>query len=242
MNTVELQAITVKRSDTFSLTVSNLAFQAGQITCITGPNGSGKTTVLECMSGLLAPDAGRVLVDGSPLMPEMWRIRRLIGIAPDDEAWLIGELTAREYLSLLAHTFAKAGVTCDMIANVRSMSEALYFGAFDQTLDSLSHGNKKKVQIMAALMHDPTLILVDELRNGLDPLAIQSAEALLAAQAQRGACIIASTHDLWWAERFAETILLIQNGAVVAHDKTADIVATYGSVEQLFMHHARANV
>jgi len=116
-----------------------------------------------------------------------------------------------------------------------AFAEALRFTAFEQVLSSLSHGNKKKVQLIAGLLHQPGIIILDELRNGLDPLAILAAERLIKDEAARGACVVAATHDLWWAERISHETMLLVDGSVAIHDRTDNLLATYGSLEHLFI-------
>lgn len=227
--------LSVTRSAAFRLTVPELHVPPGSIMCITGPNGSGKTTLVGCLAGLLKPTNGTVHIDGHRIDNELWASKSLVGLAPDDEDWFIKELTAREYLGLLQRVYREAGVRINMAELAETMAGVLHFTAFDQQLESLSHGNKKKVQLIAALMHKPRLIIVDELRNGLDPLAIMAAESLIVAQAKAGACVIATTHDLWWAERIASEVLLLVDGTTAAHQLTQEIIRQHGSVENLFM-------
>jgi ABC-2 type transport system ATP-binding protein len=163
------------------------------------------------------------------------RTKSLIGLIPDDEQWLIAELTAREYFALLQHIYTEAGITINLKARERQLAKVLGFTAYDQALSTLSHGNKKKVQIIAGLMHKPRVIIVDELRNGLDPLAIMVAEELIKQESHDGATIIAATHDLWWAERIADQLLILANGSVLFDGAKNQAVAAYGSVEQLFL-------
>lgn len=227
--------VLIQRSATFHLQIERLVLGSGRLLCITGPNGSGKTTFIECISGLLAPGKGVITVNGRRLTENLYPTKASIGFIPDDESWFIKELSAREYFALLIKIFRKAGVTSDMNKRVAWLADALRFTAFDQPVSSLSHGNIKKVQIIAGLMHQPKLLIIDELRNGLDPLSIISAESLIKAELDSGTCVIAATHDLWWAQRMADEIILLNRGAVVIHKKTTAIIKEHGTVESLFM-------
>jgi len=230
-----ITSLAVKRSDSFTLRVKNLSIEAGDILCVAGPNGSGKTTLVECITGLLASTAGHITIHGVPVSRNLRATKALVGFVPDDESWLIKELCAREYFALLHTIYRQAGVQHDMRKRGTELANILQFTAFDIPMEQLSHGNKKKVQLIAALMHQPQVIIVDELRNGLDPLAVIAAEQLIRQEATRGACVIAATHDLWWAERIAQHILLLMNGSIAVNQKTAAIVRKHGSLEKLFM-------
>ena len=225
----------IKRSQAFALRLTKLRLPAGKLLCIAGPNGGGKTTLIECLVGLLRPDSGQITLAGQTVDNNLKAVRKLIGYVPDDEAWLVKELCAREYFDLLITVYRQAGVGGDMPARVRALSSALYFTNFRQPLEQLSHGNKKKVQLIAALVHQPKLIVIDELRNGLDPLAVIAAEQLLREEAKRGTCIVVSTHDLWWAERMADTVLLLVDGRPAANGPTKKLAQAHGSLEKLFL-------
>jgi ABC-2 type transport system ATP-binding protein len=232
---VEINNITVQRSHQFRLHLDTLRLKSGDILCIAGPNGSGKTTLIECLSGLLAPDSGMISLAGVEVSNNLKATKSILGYIPDDEAWFVKELCAKEYFALLAQVYQEAGADGDLPARVDELAQKLYFTNFLQPLEQLSHGNKKKVQLIAGLMHGPKVIIVDELRNGLDPLAVIAAEQILKQEAERGACVIATTHDLWWAERVADQILLLVDGRQASQDQTKHIVKKYGSVEKLFL-------
>ena len=227
----------VQRSDSFALSIPFLNFQPGQVTCVVGSNGSGKTTLMETIVGLIVPNEGEVQVRGEAAHSDSLDVKRSIGFIPDNDAWIIPELTAREYFELLASVYIKHTSLRLMRRRYGELAEELLFTAFDQLLGSLSHGNKKKVQIIAGLLHDPPFIIVDELRNGLDPIAITRAEQLLRRKQLSGAAIVAATHDLWWAERVADEIVMIKRGHIVLNDVTKHIVERFGSVEASFMEH-----
>lgn len=232
-----VNGLKIRRSDTFQLSVPFLNLTPGSVVCIVGANGSGKTTLVEAIVGLIPPKTGQVKVSGFEAHLDIAEVKRAIGYIPDDDTWMIPELTAREYFELLASVQTNAGSKKRMVMRATELADELLFTSFDQQLGDLSHGNKKKVQIIAGLLHDPHFIVVDELRNGLDPIAILRAEKLLKRKQMGGAAIIAATHDLWWAERFADEIVMIRRGQVVLNDYTKSIVEKSGSLESSFMEH-----
>lgn len=230
-----IDELRVWRSRDFELYIPYLRIMPGTVTCIVGANGSGKTTLMESLVGLLPKRSGTVQVCGRDAHLDDPAVKRAVGYIPDDDGWIIPELTAREYLALLVQVQDEASNKWLLQNRIEHLAQQLLFTSFDQQLGSLSHGNKKKVQIIAALLHDPHFIIVDELRNGLDPIAIHRAEQLLAQRSIAGAAVIAATHDLWWAERFAHEIIMIRRGIVILNDYTQNIVEQAGSIEARFM-------
>lgn len=230
-----LENLTIDRGAHFRLKLDKFSLDSGTVACLVGANGSGKTTLIETIVNLLRPDNGTITIAGQALGAGSMQAKRILGFIPDDDGWIIPELTAQEFFDLSAAIYRQAGVPYDMTTALQQLSEYLLFTAFHQPLGSLSHGNRKKVQIISALMHNPQFIIADELRNGLDPIVIARAEALLKDRAQHGAAILAATHDLWWAERFADEILMLQAGNVVLHDTTAHIIEEAGSVQEKFL-------
>lgn len=219
----------------FHLRIDSLKAKASSVTCIVGPNGAGKTTFLECLTGMLKPLRGEIIVKGVPITDQLQPLRLNIGYIPDDEDWFIKELTAREYFEVLLSVYKDAGVTAPMAATIEQLAEQLSFTAFELPLQYLSHGNKKKVQCIAALMHNPSVVIVDEIRNGLDPLAIIAVEAILQSLVKKGVCIIAATHDLWWAERIATNVVLLKQGTVAVQDSLEHILEQHTHLEDLYV-------
>ncbi len=238
---LQLESLEVKRGRNFKLVIDSLEVLPGRILSVTGPNGSGKTTLLETLAGLTKPDRGEVKLGGQTLSHNLRQTKASLGFIPDDDSWFVAELTAREYFRLLGKVYEDAGRKVQD-GLTEKLAARLYFSSWDQALESLSHGNKKKVQIIAGLMHSPAVIVVDELRNGLDPLAIIAAEKLIRDEAKRGASIVAATHDLWWAERVADEILLLNDGEVAIKGRKQELVRRFGSLERLFLKLAAAGV
>lgn len=225
----------LNRTKKFKLSIDELKVHEGEIACIAGANGSGKTTLLEIITGLIQPRSGGIYICGNNSTVDSKAFKRLIGYIPDDDNWIIPELTPREYFTMLISVYSDAGITHNMHRRLRLLAKQLLFDAYDIQMGALSHGNRKKVQIISALIHQPELLIVDELRNGLDPVVIKRAEALLKAESNNGTAVLAATHDLWWAERFADNIVMLKDGSMIYKASTTDICHDYGSVESKFM-------
>jgi ABC-2 type transport system ATP-binding protein len=242
---LQIHRLHIRRSSEFALRIDSLWLERGRVLCIAGANGSGKTTLIEAIVGLAPAPGSTLRILGQHQSPDAFDAKALCGFIPDDDSWIIPELTAREYFALLIsiHERAQVAMRPNMTQTMTQLSHKLMFDDFDQQLGSLSHGNRKKVQIIAALIHRPQLLIVDELRNGLDPLAIRQAEDLLRALAAGGVAVLAATHDLWWAQRFADDIVMLDRGRIILEQPTTDIIASSGSVESKFLdlyeaHHA----
>jgi ABC-2 type transport system ATP-binding protein len=227
---LHIEDLVVQRGS-FVLKVPALSLGAGQLTCIAGANGSGKTTLLETITGLLRPTDGAVHIAGRRLGPDALQAKRLIGYVPDDDAWIVPELTAAEFFELVGSVYR----TGDASGRLSWLASQLLFSSWDRQLGALSHGNRKKVQLIAALLHEPALLVIDELRNGLDPIVITQAENLLRTLTARGLAVLAATHDLWWAERFSDSVIMLQDGRVVLQEATEQVVKDAGSVEAKFL-------
>lgn len=231
---LSVKNLVFERSEAFALRVEELNYPAGTIVCLAGANGSGKTTFVECLAGVLVPDKGGIWIKNRQVQAEEMAIKKSFGFVPDDDNWIIAELTAKEYFDLLITIYKKAGVRTDMSQRVQDLTNQLLLTELNVLLGDLSHGNKKKVQIIAALLHEPSVIIVDEVRNGLDPIVIKQVESLLQGEARRGAVIVAATHDLWWAERFADKVVFLSGGQVAVTDSKQKLVKKFGSLEKGF--------
>lgn len=227
---LEIDNFSIKRNKDFTLRVDKVHLQKGKVVCLVGANGSGKTTLIEAVTGLISTHTGVVRICGiESSLKNQKRVNSLMGFIPDDDNWVIPELCAEEFFALLADIYGRR-----IVGNIDQLCERLDFKNRRLQIGSLSHGNKKKLQIIAALAHRPKLLIVDELRNGLDPVAIIQVEQLMKDFVYGQGSILASTHDLWWAERFSDETLLIHDGKIQYADDTARIVEDYGSLENKF--------
>lgn len=230
---LRLECVEVQRA-TFRLGPVDLAVRQGESVCVVGPNGSGKTTLLSIAAGLLKPLAGRVVVVGRE--PDLMTRNHLadIGFVADDPKLLIEEVSAPEYWSLLARLRAEARPGTASLAD--DIAAMLGFSPPDRRIATYSHGMRKKTQLVAALAHRPQIIIVDELRNGLDPIAARRAEHALAEARRDGAGLLFASHDLYWAERNADRIVVLCEGRVIASGSPAEVkLPNEPSLEDAFL-------
>jgi ABC-2 type transport system ATP-binding protein len=204
----------------------NLSVDAGEIFGFIGPNGAGKTTTIRIMGGVLAPTAGTVLIDGIDMAKEPVKAKKIIGFIPD-RPFLYEKLTGREFMSFSADLY---GMQDDSIcAQAMGLLQMFSLGEWaDGLIESYSHGMKQRLIIAAALLHDPSVIIVDEPMVGLDPTGIRMVKDLLRSKAREGKTVFMSTHSLGVAEDICDRIGIIHRGALIATGTTNDLRKTAG--------------
>ena len=191
----------------------SLKIEAGEICAFIGHNGAGKTTTLRSVAGILPFDAGRITVCGKDLVKEPIACKADMAYIPDDPD-LYDFMTGYKYLQFVADVY---GVS----AGARKERIALYAEKFDMTGDlsqaiaSYSHGMKQKLAIIAAWIHAPKLILMDEPFVGLDPRASHTVKEMMHDFCESGGAIFFSTHVLEVAEKLCDRVAIIRGGKLI---------------------------
>lgn len=199
----------------------SLTVPAGAIVGFLGANGAGKTTTLRCVAGLLACDAGSITVAGASLAREPRVAKARMGFVPD-RPFLYERLSAREFLAFVAALYSLPAAAAERRAE--ELLARLGLGAdAGRTLESYSLGMRQKVSLIAALLHSPRLLLLDEPLNGLDPPSARMLKELLREHADSGGGVLVSTHLLDVAERLCDTLVILQAGRVVAAGTLAEL-------------------
>lgn len=207
----------VVRYPEFRLGPLSLTIPAGQIVGLVGPNGSGKSTLLRALLGLQYADAGSVSILGRPTAGRPHGVLREVGYVPDDVSETIAELTPDELWEFHAMAHARmAGTVDDMMVRARMISAQLDFSAPARPIASLSYGMRKKTQIVAAMLHKPSVLIMDEPRNGLDPIASARLEQLMTRERDQGTALLLATHDLRSAAALADIVAILKLGQIVA--------------------------
>ena len=203
--------------------VSNLSLEVppGQVFGFLGPNGAGKTTTIKVLSGLLPPTEGHVLVGGYDVVKEPLKAKAETGFIPDTP-FLFERLTGSEFLRFSGRLYGMANREV-----MQAAEDKLRF--FDLTqwgnhlIENYSHGMKKRLAMAAALMHNPSVLIIDEPMVGLDPKGARKVRNLFKDLARKGMTIFLTTHELSTAEAVCERIGIIHHGKITA----------LGSVEEL---------
>jgi sodium transport system ATP-binding protein len=212
-----------------------ISFEAGsgEIFGLLGPNGAGKTTTLRVICTLLAPDAGSVEVLGFDTRKAPREVRRRVGVVTA-EIGVYPRLSARENIAYFAEL--SGVVNGDLARRVDAVIERLDIGPFaDQRAESLSSGQKQKVAIARAIVHDPPVLMFDEPTSNLDVLASREIREFMVESRGRGKSVIFSTHVLHDAERLCDRVTIIHQGQVVASGPTADVRGAYQDLEDAFL-------
>ena len=210
----------------------SLHIAPGEIYGFIGHNGAGKTTTLKSCCGILQFDGGDIFIDGKSIRTDPLGCKRAMAYIPDDPQ-LYGFMTGAGYLNFVSDIY---GVTAD----VRKERICRYAAAFEleadlaQPISAYSHGMKQKLAIIAALLHDPKLILMDEPFVGLDPKASHTLKTIMRAHCDRGGAIFFSTHVLEVAQKLCDKVAIIRRGRLVRCG-TMDQVRGDDSLEDVFL-------
>ena len=202
--------------------VTELTFdvQEGEIFGFLGPNGAGKTTTIRQLLGLLRPTSGRVSIFGLDCWRESPRVKALVGFLPGDVR-LYERMTGEEFLNFFAAFRRRFG---EQPERHHALAERLDLD-LRQRIKSLSKGNRQKLALVQALMHDAPLLILDEPSSGLDPLLQVELLTILREEQARGKTIFLSSHQLPEVERIAGKVGIIREGQLVAVEGIARLKA-----------------
>lgn len=202
----------------------------GALTGFVGANGAGKTTTMRIIMGLLTAHAGRITLDGTELGQT---IRPNFGYMPEER----GLYPRQPVIDQLVYLGALHGLSRP-VARSRAMELLERFGLADRAkakLDSLSLGNQQRVQVTAALLHEPEVLVLDEPFSGLDPLAVDAMSSILHDYAARGVPILFSSHQLDLLESLVENVVIIQDGGIVASGSADQLRAQHATMHRLVL-------
>ena len=210
----------------------SLHIAPGEVYGFIGHNGAGKTTTLKSVAGILRFDAGEITIGGKSIKKDPIACKKLLAYIPDNPD-LYEFMTGVQYLNFIADIF---GVS----AEDRKARIEQYAGLFELTGDlaqpiaAYSHGMKQKLAIIAAWLHDPALIIMDEPFVGLDPKAAHILKAMMREVCDRGGAIFFSTHVLEVAEKLCDKIAIIKSGRLI-RSGTMEEVKGDDSLEDVFL-------
>jgi sodium transport system ATP-binding protein len=203
--------------------VDGVSFDAedGRITGLLGPNGAGKSTTLRILYTVLKPDAGHATIDGVDVVADSLGARSRIGTLPHS-AGLYPHLTARENIAYYAKLY---GMSSDVLdTRIEELVAQLEIGDFaDRRTKGFSQGQRTKVALARALVHEPGNVILDEPSNGLDVMATRSLRDLIRQLKAAGKCVLFSSHVMQEVAALCDEIVIIAEGRVAIHDSPEGI-------------------
>ena len=218
---LELVGLTRRYGDVIALDDLSISIPAGEVFGLLGPNGAGKTTAMRTILGISTPDGGSVLLDGKPVGLDE---RRRFGYLPEERG-LYGGMRVGEQLTYLAELHGMSAH--DARASAQSWMNRL--GVADRARDKLSAlslGNQQRVQLAAALVHGPDVLILDEPFSGLDPVATDELGRVLDEISARGATVVFSSHQLDLVESRCSSVAIIDKGRLVASGSELDLTTS----------------
>lgn len=233
---IEIKHFTKKYGD--HTVVKDITFTAkdGAITGFIGHNGAGKSTTIKAVTGVIKPTEGTILINGIDIEKDGINAKKQFGYVSDSPDHFL-RLTGVEYLNFMADIYdAPAEGRAEFIENY-----AKRFGIFDSLGNSIlsySHGMRQKLMIMGALIHDPSVWILDEPLTGLDPQSAFELKQMMREHVDKGNSVFFSTHVLEVAEKLCDEICIIKHGELLYHGTLDDLKATHksqASLENIFL-------
>jgi sodium transport system ATP-binding protein len=217
--------------------VNGVSFTApdGQVTGLLGPNGAGKTTSLRMIYGLMKPDGGRIEIDGMNLIEDPQAVQARLGVLPD-VAGLYPRLTAREHI----HYFGRLHGMGDKEVQKRAQGwiDMLDMASFaDRRVAGFSHGERTRVALARALVHDPQNVLLDEPTNGLDVMSTRTVRDVIRQLKEQKRCVLFSSHVMQEVAALCDRIIVIAGGRIAADSDPEQLLSLTGktSLEEAFI-------
>lgn len=218
---IEIRNLTKKYGAFTAVNDISLSVSPGEIYGFLGPNGAGKTTTIRILAGLSLPTSGVVRIAGQDVGSDGARTKSIVGYVPD-RPYLYEKLTGRELLQFVVNLYGKDWRDCES----RAMDLLRYFDIFDWTdarIENLSHGMKQKLVIVAALVHDPSVLVIDEPMVGLDALAQKQVKTLMRRLVSEQKTIFLTTHTMSVAEAVCDRIGILNRGRIIATGTTSEL-------------------
>ncbi|RME47569.1 MAG: ATP-binding cassette domain-containing protein [Caldilineae bacterium] len=204
----------------------DLQIARGEIFGLLGPNGAGKTTTIAMLAGLLAPDGGKILLDGQPLTPDARGLKARIGLVPQELA-LYPTLSARDNLLFFGRIYGLRGKL--LRRRIESVLETV--GLTERARDPIetySGGMKRRINIAASLLHEPDLLFLDEPTVGVDPQSRNAIFESVEALNRAGMTILYTTHYMEEAQRLCHRLAIMDGGRVIALDTPQALIRRLG--------------
>jgi ABC-2 type transport system ATP-binding protein len=226
-NAIEVQGLVKRFGDFTAVDHLDLQIRRGELLSMLGPNGAGKSTTVRILTTLLPATEGRVTIGGHSLPADKEKIKPLLGLVPQEIA-LYETLSARNNLRFFAQLYGMRGQQMETRAQKLLEEVELIERADDVAVSAFSGGMQRRVNIAAALVHDPDIIFMDEPTVGLDPISRAAVWKVIEALKARGKTIVLTTHHMEEAEALCDRVAIVDHGKVVALGTPGELVAQTG--------------
>jgi len=220
--------------------VKNISFKIkpGEIYGLLGHNGAGKTTTIKACTGLLKPTSGGIKICGFDIVSQPLEAKKNFGYVPENP-YLYDKLTGREFLNVVSDVYMKRKSN-DTVGKINSLLEDLQLtNDADKLIGTYSHGMRRKITLCAALLHNPSVIFLDEPTTGLDASSARAAKDLFRKYADEGSAVLFTTHVLEIAEKLCDRIGIIYQGELLAEGSFEELKEKYkafgSTLEDIFL-------
>ena len=229
---LRIEHLTKKYDEYKAVDDLSLHIEAGQIYGFIGHNGAGKTTTLKSIAGILPFDEGDILIGGKSILSHPLECKKMMAYIPDNPD-LYEYLSGLQYLNFIADIYQVSAM--DRQERIKKYADMLELTAdLAQPISAYSHGMKQKLAVIAAFIHEPKLIIMDEPFVGLDPKASHLLKEMMKDLCNQGGAIFFSTHVLEVAEKLCDRIAIIKQGQLVISGRTQDVTQNE-SLEDVFL-------
>ncbi len=233
---IELHNLVKRFGDLVAVNDLSLTVPKGEFFAVLGPNAAGKTTTIKMLTGLIKPTAGSARIGGFDVQAHPLEARRRLAYVPDFP-FLYDKLTPWEFFRFTGQMFQMSDAAIE--ASARVLVPRFNLEPYvKKSIEGLSHGTRQRVAIVAALLHNPEVFVIDEPMVGLDPHHARVVKDVLKERSLQGMTVFLSTHQLSVAEEMADRIGIIHRGKLIAvgtHDELRKLAGHEGPLEQAFL-------
>jgi ABC-2 type transport system ATP-binding protein len=233
---IELDQLVKKFGALTAVDHISLKIARGEFFAVLGPNAAGKTTMIRLLTGLIKPTTGCARICGFDIQTQPLEARKRLAYVPDFP-FLYDKLTAREFFRFVGQLFKLEAARIER--NSEELVARFHLAEYvDRSLEGLSHGTRQRVAIVAALLHDPEVFVIDEPMVGLDPQHARVVKDVLKERSMAGMTVLVSTHQLSIAEEMADRIGIINGGKLIAvgtRDELRTQSGSSGQLEDIFL-------
>ena len=234
---VILESVSKRFGDVWAVRDLSLSIEHGRVYGLLGPNGSGKSTTMKMILGLVKPDSGKILVDGIDVSKDPVEVRKIIGYVPETSR-LYDYLTGIEYLDFIGEAYGMSPE--ERKRRIEEFLEAFELkGRENELISGYSKGMKQKIALIAALIHKPRILILDEPLSGLDPRSARIVKDLIHELAEEGVTTIFSTHILEIADAVCDELAIMYEGRKIAEGKPDELKQMAGesgsTLEEVFL-------